>query len=61
MMDEKKKLKQEKLAKTVGGKWDGNHICGICGAEMKFDRTQEGAFPAVYRCPKCGNIEVFPS
>ena len=63
-MEEKKEIKKEltpeQLEKTAGGDWDGHHNCGICGSEMKFQRTQEGYCPAVYVCPICGNIDVFP-
>ena len=61
MEEKKKELSTEQLEKASGGEWDGNHNCGICGSEMKFLKTQEGALPAVYICPRCKNIDVFPN
>jgi hypothetical protein len=60
MEENRKELQPEELKQAAGGEWDGHHTCGICGSEMKFLRKQEGAFPAVYECPRCKNVDVFP-
>ena len=60
-MEEKKlvTLSPEELEKATGGEWNGHHTCGICGEEMQFAYKQDYVLPAVYKCPRCGNVEPF--
>ena len=35
-MEEKKVLEENETDKASGGEWNGHHICGSCGQEMKY-------------------------
>ena len=42
------------------GKRKVHHYCGYCGSEMKpVYEHDHGEYPFVYRCPKCGEEELF--
>ncbi len=61
-MEEKKIVKErladENAAQVSGGKGT-DHYCGVCGEKMVFAYKQDYAYPMVYRCPQCGEMEAF--
>ena len=59
-MEEKKVLEEKETDKASGGEWNGHHICGYCGQEMKYLRPQPENNTVVYKCPRCGEVDAFP-
>ena len=59
-MTDKLIIDENALEKAVGGEKERPvHYCSLCGAKLDFLREQNYHFNLVYRCPNCGEVEVF--